>query len=180
MRKIYFTNDEGNRFDTAYLDGYNVRDRILEGVLFKVTLNQEEGSMPTLTVALNDPNDEGYFRKNFMNTNEVLAAALEVAKEYDIFETGDDHSDLYLSYDGGEENYAYTFNELIQKFGDEDLKAEDATVSYVVTLQFTANRILELSDYDKIKDFTKTLGGVIKSSVTYDMTVIDLGDSNEA
>lgn len=52
-------------------------------------------------------------------------------------------------------------------------------IEYVVTLTFKADRDLELPDYDKIKEATKDISGVLSNSVCYDMTVLDFNDDDE-
>lgn len=52
-----FVDEKGNKYDKAYINGYDVGGRILEGVIFEITLKGEE-----IEVQVNEE-DKDYFHQ---------------------------------------------------------------------------------------------------------------------
>ena len=84
----------------AKFDGYSFGDRLLEGVMFIATI-QDDG---TMSVAV-DPRHENYF--NQLNTTMWLEKALDFAMRNDVFEGMDGVEDINLIMTNGKPNFIY-------------------------------------------------------------------------
>lgn len=114
--KLFFADNSGKHYSSALINGYHIREYVLEDVMFRVTITQEEGSMPELTVNLNDEEDVSYLVHNFISITDLLAVVKDFAASADTFDATEDHADLYLTYEGADPDYGYTFEEFLFKF----------------------------------------------------------------
>ena len=97
MNKIkYFETENGETIKTAEFDGYNFADRLLEGVMFQATV-QEDG---TLKVNVS-PDGESYF-SNF-NQEKFLEQALKYANNEDEFYVPGTEENCFAVYETDEE-----------------------------------------------------------------------------
>lgn len=97
MNKIkYFETENGETIKTAEFDGYNFADRLLEGVMFQATI-QEDG---TLKVNVS-PDSESYFA-NF-NQEKFLEQALKYANNEDEFYVPGTEENCFAVYETDEE-----------------------------------------------------------------------------
>lgn len=97
---MYFDDEEGNKYYEAYFDGYDIGERLLEGVMFKVSIIDNE-----LKVSYSKE-DESYMSQ--LNKKMWLESALEYAKENDIFNekpTGTGGKELVLKNEDGSVYY---------------------------------------------------------------------------
>jgi hypothetical protein len=74
----HFETESGKTIMTAEFDGYSIADRMLEGLMFQITI-QPDG---TLKASVN-PEDEDFFSD--FNTTKFLKMAVEYAEKLDIF-----------------------------------------------------------------------------------------------
>lgn len=79
MKYTWFITDSGKKVKTAQFNGYAVGEKILEDLMFQVTIQSDN----TLKVWVK-PEDDAYF--NTLNTNKYLNDALKYATENDIFQ----------------------------------------------------------------------------------------------
>ena len=97
MKKFsHFEDEDGNRYSEAKIDGYNFGDRLLEGVMFVVSIKNGELSVKV------DKDAEEYF--SGLNQKKWLEAAKDYALENDIFE-GPNGEELCLMTTDGKLNY---------------------------------------------------------------------------
>lgn len=75
--KGFLKEDEVTIVDTAYIDGYHFGDRLLEGVMFRVTVKDGDLSVEVIEQC------KKYFSR--LNQEMWLGAALAYAKDNDIF-----------------------------------------------------------------------------------------------
>jgi hypothetical protein len=75
---MHFDDEAGNKYQTAYIDGYAFGDRMLEGVVFACTLDAEG----YLTVQFQD-HECSYVQK--LNQDYWLECALSYALKNDMF-----------------------------------------------------------------------------------------------
>lgn len=90
---FYFEDDNGNQFDTAYFDGYSIGDRLLEGVMFEVKIENEQIKV----LGVRDDCKQYFSRLN-------QESWLETAQEYveeggDLFCSQNGDTDLYVVCD---------------------------------------------------------------------------------
>ena len=78
MKYTFFETKSGKKIKTAQFDGYAIAERLLEALMFQVTI-QDDGSLKVWI----KPEDEGYFQQ--FNTTKFLNLAKEYAEENDIF-----------------------------------------------------------------------------------------------
>lgn len=88
-----FSNESGKIFKNAYFHGYNFGDRLLEGVMFRATVNDNgELSVECTKSGI------AYFKK--LNMKMWSDLALEYAKQNDIFQAtekgGENEDELVL------------------------------------------------------------------------------------
>jgi hypothetical protein len=76
----HFQCDKCGSVNKAKLDGYLFGDRLLEGVMFEITIDAN-GKMSADTP---DPHDKEYM--DDLNVAKWNRAAVETAEDYDIFE----------------------------------------------------------------------------------------------
>ena len=88
----------------AMIDGYSFGDRLLEGVMFIITI-QDDGSLSAEV----HPNYAAYF--NQLNTQMWLERALENAIVTDMFEGMDGAVDINLVMDDGRYNFEWEADE---------------------------------------------------------------------
>ena len=106
MYKFYkFTDNEHNQttltpFTHGYVDGYSFGDRLLEGVIFKIYVDQK-GKLRAQV----HPDSAKYFSK--LNTKKWLKEAVEFAKCNDLFQSDpEENEDDVILY-----NHSKPFNE---------------------------------------------------------------------
>jgi hypothetical protein len=88
----------------AMIDGYSFGDRMLEGVMFIITI-EDDGSLSAEV----HPNHANYF--NQLNTQMWLERAVESAKTTDCFEGVDGAVDINLVMDDGRYNFEWQADE---------------------------------------------------------------------
>lgn len=79
MRFKHFETESGKTIKTAQFDGYSIGDRLLEGLMFQVDI-QDDGTMKVYV----KPNDQKWFDQ--FNTAKWIKEAQEFAESNDIFE----------------------------------------------------------------------------------------------
>jgi hypothetical protein len=79
MKFKHFETESGKTIKTAQFDGYSVGDRLLEGLMFQVDI-QDDGTMKVYV----KPEDEDWFDQ--FNTAKWLKEAQKFAEQNDIFE----------------------------------------------------------------------------------------------
>jgi hypothetical protein len=90
---LYFELEDGSKIQTALFDGYPVGDRLLENVMFIVTVNGGK-----LDVKIH-PDDKDYFSN--LNESYWLKKVADYVQDYDIFEHPETGEDVYLITDQG-------------------------------------------------------------------------------
>lgn len=109
MPKIEFIDPNGIKSDFALLDGYIIRECLLEGVMFRVSVVERPSGRFKLEASLDDPKDIAYLEHNYMSLDKILEDVIEVAKERDEFEDG---KIFYCEGITTDPEYAYSFNEI--------------------------------------------------------------------
>lgn len=79
MKYTFFETESGKKIKTAQFNGYSIAERLLEDLMFQVTI-QDDGTIKVWV----KPEDDGYFQQ--FNTQKFLKEAKEYAEENDIFE----------------------------------------------------------------------------------------------
>jgi hypothetical protein len=74
-----FRKEDGTLLDAAYINGYGFGERLLEGVIFKVAINED---MTFNVTSVDDPN-KGYL--GGLNMVKWLELAVNYASRQDIF-----------------------------------------------------------------------------------------------
>lgn len=95
--KMKFRTEDKDEVEYAYINGYDFGDRLLEGVLFKIVI--ENNKFKTVDVA---PDAKEYFSQ--LNQKKWLREATEFAKQLDIFIAPDGESDAWIVDEEGNEN----------------------------------------------------------------------------
>ena len=81
-----FRFDDGRTTNKAYLDGYSIGDRLLEGVPIEVEINADGSLRVEFYIA--DDAARNYIAK--LNREHWVTVAKEFAEEYDIFSSTPD------------------------------------------------------------------------------------------
>ena len=89
----HFETESGKTIRTAQFDGYQIADRLLEGLMFQITI-QDDGTLKASV----KKEDEGYFSQ--FNTSKFLKEAEDFAYDYDIFEDPNSGEECWLVVDG--------------------------------------------------------------------------------
>jgi hypothetical protein len=89
----HFETESGKTIMTAQFDGYQIADRLLEGLMFQITV-QPDGTLQASVKS----EDEKYFEQ--FNTAKFLKEAKEYAEENDIFECPTTGEECWLIVDG--------------------------------------------------------------------------------
>jgi uncharacterized protein (UPF0335 family) len=92
MKFKHFETESGKTIKTAQFDGYSIGDRLLEGLMFQVDI-QDDGTMKVYV----KPNDQKWFDQ--FNTTKWLKEAQEFAEKNDIFEDPTSGEDCWLVTD---------------------------------------------------------------------------------
>jgi hypothetical protein len=101
MKFKHFETESGQTHQVAQFDGYSIGERLLEGVTFQITI-QEDG---TLSASVID-RDKNYFSQ--FNQELWLSKAVEYAKNTDILSTLDGNECYLVSEDSTETNNTKT------------------------------------------------------------------------
>lgn len=100
MKKFsHFEDEDGNKYNEAKIDGYGFGDRLLESVMFVISINKD-GSLKAEV----DKDAKEYFSE--LNEKKWLDAAKAFALENDVFE-GPDGKECCLKTIDGKLNYEY-------------------------------------------------------------------------
>lgn len=89
MKWSHFEDEKGNEFKIAAIDGYWFKDRLLEGVIINITI-EENGTLSAKV----KKEAEKYFSN--LNEEKLYQEAIKFSSEQDLFLTEDDNGDLEL------------------------------------------------------------------------------------
>ena len=92
MKFKHFETESGKTIKTAQFDGYNVGERLLEGLMFQVDI-QDDGTMKVYV----KPEDQNWFDQ--FNTTKWLQEAQKFAESNDIFEDPSSGEDCWAVTD---------------------------------------------------------------------------------
>ena len=95
----HFETESGNIVKTAQFDGYSIAERLLEGLMFQVTV-QEDGTLKTYL----KKEDESWFSQ--FNVEKWMKEAEEHSYKNDIFEDPISGEDCWLVVDGEDDRFS--------------------------------------------------------------------------
>jgi len=90
----HFETESGKTIMTAQFDGYDIAERMLEGLQFQITV-QSDGTLKAWV----KPEDEDFFSD--FNTTKFLKLAVEHAEETDIFQDPESGEECWLVSEAG-------------------------------------------------------------------------------
>lgn len=98
MKFSHFETQSGRKIKTAQFDGYQIAERLLEGVTFQVTI-QEDGTLKASVI----PQDEDYFEQ--FNTAKFLKMAEDYVAEGDEYEDPETGEACWIINEKGETTF---------------------------------------------------------------------------
>lgn len=98
MKWSHFQDEKGNKHKQAYIDGYDIRDKLLEGIPILITI-ENDGSL-----SAKFKHEDSDYVNNF-NIEKLLKEAVEFAETSDIFfglkDTTEENDDIMLVAEDG-------------------------------------------------------------------------------
>ena len=124
----HFESEDKKQFKTAFFDGYDIAERLLEGVEIFITI-EDDG---TLSASVSDDSRAYMEGRCMMDMEKVFKTAIEYAEKLDLFYHNDCEAELILVSTEGKTNIDYLDlpepvqigiipgTELLKHFGDKN------------------------------------------------------------